>query len=333
MNKNAAFEIGKMRSLIERIEGKFTPRQAMLNEERLINEMMAEVGPRRQFNSADDLFKKLDSIVPENPDKPGVENRGGKALITMGYVTDAKVKVNMPNKIKRRNLATNRMRTYNDYSELGEGIAGLVCITSYVFNYQHRSYVNFDYGTRFKPQRDALRQRYGLPPVGKKDQDKPKDEAQKVAFGGDYNPQNMSGLLRQTRYFYPVDLDGHVLRGSDGKPLMFREKELEKYLIRMEDKRDAIEGVKALKELGVENEKIDEYIKEFKGLKMKYKNFKAGGILYISAKDKTTNEKFIFTNPNIMYEVSDIAIDPKDFYEIAEDRYKDDIEQFNQMQQ
>lgn len=101
----------------------------------------------------------------------------------------------------------------------------------------------------------------------------------------------------------------------------------------MEDKRDAIEGVKALKELGVENEKIDEYIKEFKGLKMKYKNFKAGGILYISAKDKTTNEKFIFTNPNIMYEVSDIAIDPKDFYEIAEDRYKDDIEQFNQMQQ
>ena len=44
MDKKVAFELGKMRSLIERMEGKFTPHQAMLNEERLIIEAVKEAG-------------------------------------------------------------------------------------------------------------------------------------------------------------------------------------------------------------------------------------------------------------------------------------------------
>ena len=286
-------------------------------------------GPRKLYNSPGEAINRLDSIVPPNPNDPNnPAARGGKALITVGYVTDASVRIDMPNKVKRRYEPTNRMRTYNDYSELGEGIGGLVCITSYNYNYQHSSFVNSDYGTRYKPQYASLRAKYGVPlaPPPPPDPNKPKKPVDPNLIA-----QNMASQLHKTRYYYPVDMNGRVLRNEAGKPLCFNERSIKQY-IKQGDPRDAIDGVKALKKIEAKNEVIDQYVSEYKGLNMTYKLFKASSILYISGFDKVKGEKFAYANPQIMNAVSDIDINQQDFYEIAHDRYEADFRKYDELQ-
>ena len=335
MNKDIAFELGKMRSLIERMEGRFTPHQAILNEERLINEAMFEAGgPRRLFNSSSEMFNKLDSIIGYDPKDPDRAKNSKKLLITMGYVSDVKLNT----VVKRRNPLTNRNKTYNDYSQFGEDVGGIVCVTYYNYNYMHRSYAKYDYGTRFIPQRNALRKKYGIPlpkpkpgfdiegkPTNEPRELRPKNQELVDMFGDDYNPQNISGILSKTRLFYLIDKAGHTIKGENGKPVCYKEDDIKDFLAEEEP----IEGMKALRKLNAEQSVIDQYAAEFKALKMDYKNFKANSILSISATDKDNGGKFIFVNPNINRVVDDVRVDPKDLYDIAYSRYEKDINAYN----
>ena len=334
MNKSVAFELGKMRSLIERMEGRFTPYQAILNEERLINEAMTEAGgPRQLFNSSRDMFNKLDSIIGYDPKDPDRAKNDTKLLITMGYVSDAKLNT----VVKRKNPLTNRMKTYTDYSQFGDEVAGIVCVTYYNYNYMHRSYVKYDYGTRFVGQRNALRIKYGIPlpkpkpgfdemgnPTGEPREYRPKDEQLVDQFGDDYNPQNLCSVLSKTRLFYPIDINGHTIKGIDDKALCFKENEIKNFLAAD----DPVEGVNALKKLNAQQHVIDQYAEEFNSLKMIYKNFRANSILSISATDRDDGGKFIFINPNVDKLVDEIQVDPKDLYDIAYSRYEKDIKAY-----
>jgi hypothetical protein len=333
MDKSVALELGKMRSLIERMEGKFTPYQALLNEERLINEATMEISrrPAQLVNSSSEMFEFLDSIVKFDRNDPNRATNNKHAFITMGYVSDVKLNTT----VKKKNPLTNRQKTYNDYSVIGENIASIVCVTYYNYNYCHRSYVKYDYGHRYVAQRNALRTKYGIPlpkpkpgyddagnPNGEPTEVMPKNQSLVDQFGDDYNPQNLCNIINRERLYYPIDLNGRVLRGEDGKPMCIKENEIKKFLAA----EDPVEGVTALRKLGAEQSVIDQYANEFKNLKMIYKNFRADSILSIRGKDANTGDLKIFINPNINKIADDIPVNPRDLYEIAYDRYKKPIE-------
>lgn len=329
MDKKAAFELGKMRSLIERMEGKFTPHQAMLNEERLIIEAVKEISnkPVELIDSSDKMFEFLDSLVKFNPKDPNRALNNKHARISMGYVSDVKLNTT----VKRRNPLTNRPKTYNDYSVIGNNIAGIVCVTNYTYDYTHRSHVKYDYSTRFIPQRNALRVKYDIPlpkqkpgyngngsPTGEPTAPRPKDQGLADKFGGDYNPQNLFKVISKTMDYYPIDFNGNVLRDGSGKPVCLGENEIGRFLA----EEDPVDGVKVLQKLGKEKSVIDQYANEFNGLNMKYKNFKADSILYIRGMDRNTGTRKLFLNKEINRLVDDIQINPRDMYQIAYARYR-----------
>ena len=340
MDRNVALELGKMRSLIERIEGSFTPRQAILNEERLINEALKEISkePVELIETSKEMFDFLDSIVGFDREDPNRALNDGHAFISMGYVSDVKLNTT----VKRRNPLTNRQKTYNDYSVIGENIAGIICVTNYNYNYTHRSHVKYDYGHRYVAQRNALRTKYGIPlpkpkpgyddagkPNGEPMEITPKNQSLVDQFGDDYNPQNLCNIVSKTRDYYPIGLNGNVLRGEDGKPRCIKENEIKNFLA----EEDPVEGVTALRKLGAEQKVIDQYAKEFKDLKMIYKNFRADSILYIRGKAYVKDEngvsngvRKLFLNRDVNRLVDDIQVNPRDLYEIAYDRYKEPIE-------
>ena len=336
MDKNVAFELGKMRSLIERMEGKFTPHQAILNEERLISEALKEVSkdPVELVETSKEMFNILDSIVGFNRNDPDRALNDGRAFISMGYVSDVKLNTT----IKRKNPLTNRMRTYNDYSVIGENIAGLVCVTIYNYSYRHRSNVKYDYGHRFIPLRNALRTKYGIPlpkkkpgfddagnPNGEPREFRPKNQPLVDQFGDDYNPQNLCDITSKIRCFYPIDINGNVLRDEAGKPRCINEKDIEDFLV----EEDPVEGVNALRKLGAEQSVIDKYAQEFKDLKMDYKNFRADSILYIRGTiyppGGGPGVRKLFVNKDIYRLVDEIRVNPRDMYDIAYNRYEDPI--------
>ena len=338
MDRNVAFELGKMRSLIERMEGRFTPHQAILNEERLISEAMREISrkPAQLVQSSKEMFDFLDSIVKFDRNDPNRALNNKHAFISMGYVSDVKLNTT----VKRKNPLTNRQKTYNDYSVIGDNIAGLVCVTYYNYNYCHRSYVKYDYGHRFVGQRNALRTKFGIPlpkpkpgydeagkPNGEPTEMQPKNQPLVDQFGDDYNPQNLCSIINKEVLFYPIDTNGNVLRDENGSPRCIKKDEIKDFLA----EEDPVDGVAALRRLGAEQSVIDQYAKEFKDLKMVYKNFRADSILSIRGKDENTGELKIFINPNISRLVDDIQVNPRDMYEIACDRYKKPIDKFNKL--
>jgi hypothetical protein len=341
MNKNVAFELGKMRSLIERMEGKFTPYQAILNEERLINEALTETGgARKLFNSSEDLFKKLDGLFGiESDDDEDFENKIEKlrntdksVLITMGYVDDVKWGV----KEKVKNPHTNRPITRNVYRDIGENVKGLICVTYYTYNYKNRYFVKYDYGKRFKPQLAALRAKYNIPEPPPRNRKKPQtqttntpfDQGQGVSrnpFNDTYNPQNMCSMLGKKILFYPIDEAGHTFKGVDGKSIYFEQKDLQKFLAAEVPEY----GKKVLQDIGASQSVIDQYAEEFNGLNMDYKSFRADKILSICAEDKVEG-KFIYVNPNVnkVADGMDVNVDPKDLYDIAYQKYEKDIKAY-----
>lgn len=270
----------------------------------------------RTIKSSNDFFDILDGI------------KGG-AIVTIGYVTSAGLNVPV---IKKKNPKTNREKGYNDYSMFqneGENeISALVKLTSYNFNYRNRQSVHDEYYNRVKPETNAIRQKYGLPDVGTKKSYKTTlnfgENGQEVyggqnqkLFGNSYSPQNMYKPLNIKSSFYTVGSDGHIMKELNNENVI-------PYLThRVPD------GVNALKKLGADDQKIQNFIKEIDGLKFKYRNFEANSILYIIATVK--GEKLIYINDNLQRCVDDIDINPQDFIKIANERYQKDLAKTQQI--
>ena len=115
--------VGKMLSLMDRMNGNMTPYEAMLNEETRIFEALENGRTLIQANNLFDVISNMES--------------GGFA--SFGYVMGANLNYPM---VKRKNPETNRMKGYIDTDTLGqrlnypgEKIAGIVKFTRYLVNW------------------------------------------------------------------------------------------------------------------------------------------------------------------------------------------------------
>lgn len=305
---NINLEIAKMRSLMERMEKPMTAMQAMLNESSMLTEAV-----ERKVKTPEEVFEILNQLK---------ENK----WVCVGYVTEANL--NLP-KVQRKNPATNRMKGYEDYetfgSEIGhEGeIGALVKITSY--NYRYYGVENFNKKhNEFKQSANQIRPKYGLEPI----KDKENDYHQELnygkgvkAYGGDneekkgnfYVPFNSVGANVKS-VVYIVDTNGNI----EGNGLT--EEQAKKYILA---KKREIDGVSALRKMNVEEEKIQEYIKEIQALKFSYKQLIGNQILWIVG--ATDEQKIIYINDQLSKCINDININKEDFVNKARERYAKEI--------
>lgn len=267
----------------------------------------------RIIKSAKDFFDILESI-PDN------------RWISIGYVMGANLDIP---KIKRKNPVTNRMKGYPDYSafEGGSDIGALVAITSYNFRFRHRNVINKTYRDVIVPKKNAIRAEYGIDSVQGKEDYKQANAygngnsasyvgANEKLAGHSYMPQNTYNAKKKTMY-YAIGTDGHILRPltpDEVRPYMAKKK--------------AFEGESALRKMGVEEERIQEYIKKIKDLGFTYKNFEFSSILWLCA--TVDGEPIIYINDNLARAVDDIDIRPEDFRKIARERYNIELNQLGE---
>lgn len=263
----------------------------------------------RQVKTSNEFFDILDRI-------------GNGKFVTIGYVTGANL--NVPT-IKRKNPETNRMKGYPDYSAFmdeGDGeIGALVKISSYNMRYLNRTTVGKKYG-EYKDAANAIRGEYGLDPIADKEgykQGTSWSENGPELYKGQndalashsYNPQNVFGV-KPKGVVYSVDKEGHIMKAIP-------EDRIKEYL----GKKREVSGVAALRKMGMEEEKIKEFVKRMDDLKFRYINFESNSILWIAA--TINGEKIVYINDNLQRAVDGINIRPEDFRKIARERYKVDL--------
>jgi hypothetical protein len=313
MKENVLLEMAKMKSLMNRIENRMTPYEAVLNEEKLLNEV--RVPKDVVLKSADEFFDIMDQS-------------GAGKFFTMGCVFTA----NIEPTVKRKNPLTNRMKSYEDYSVFGEGsddIAAIVSLVSYNRQYQHRDTVSKEYGLS-KEKENEIRRNYGAPEVGEKnggykekvDWGKHGAEVYKGSNeelqGNTYHPINVHhSKTNITKRYFVIGKDGHILRELD-------EATIKPFL----KKKTGNSGANALRRLGTEEETIKAYLDEIDKIGMTYINPKGDSILYIAS--AINGQKIRYINENMKRCVNDINIAPEDFLKIARERYQIDSNQVMQ---
>lgn len=263
----------------------------------------------RRVASSEEFFDILDRI-------------GNGKFVTIGYVTGANL--NVPT-IKRRNPETNRMKGYPDFSVFGaEGeneIGALVKITSYNMRYLNRTTVAKKYG-EYKNAANGIRGNFGLDPIANRESYKQgtswSPNGPELYKGQNtelqshsYNPQNIHGV-KPKGIVYAIDTEGHIIKALS-------QEQIKPYL---KAKRE-IDGVAALRKMGAEEEKIQDYISQINNLKFKYINFESNSILWIAA--TINGEKIVYINNNLARAVDGINIRPEDFRTIARERYQIDL--------
>lgn len=269
----------------------------------------------RRIATSNEFFDILDRI-------------GNGKFVTIGYVTGANL--NVPT-IKRKNPLTNRMKGYPDYSvftDEGDGeIGALVKITSYNMRYLNRQTVGKKYG-EYKNSANAIRTNFGIDPIA--DRESYKQETTWSPNGPElyngknsdlqshsYNPQNLYGV-KPKGIVYAIDTDGHIMKELS-------QEQIKPYL---KAKRE-VDGVAALRKMGAEEEKINDYISQIQNLKFSYKNFESNSILWIAA--TINGEKIVYINDNLARAVDGIDIRPEDFRAIARKRYQIDLANLQEM--
>ena len=263
----------------------------------------------RQVKTSNEFFDILDKI-------------GNGKFITIGYVTGANL--NVPT-IKRKNPETNRMKGYPDYSVFmddgDDEIGALVKISSYNIQYLNRATVNKKYG-EYKDSANTIRAEFGLNPIEKKESYKQgtswSENGPELYKGNNsdlsshsYNPQNVFHV-KPKGIVYAVNKEGHIMKALP-------EERIKDYF----KKKREIDGVSALRKMGMEEDRIQEYIDKINALKFRYINFESNSILWIAA--TINGEKIVNINDNLQRAVDDINIRPEDFRAIARERYQIDL--------
>lgn len=267
----------------------------------------------RRVASSNEFFDILDKI-------------GNGKFVTIGYVTGANLDVPT---VSRKNPLTNRMKKYPDYSVFGseEEIGALVKITSYNIQYLNRETVGKKYG-EYKQLANGVRTNFGLDPIASKESYKQGTDwspngpelykGQNTELQShSYNPQNIYNV-KPKGVVYAVNKEGHIiqeLKPEQVKPYIKKKRE--------------IDGVAALRKMGVEEKRIQEYIEQINNLKFKYINFESNSILWIAA--TINGEKIVYINDNLARAVDGIDISPEDFRAIARKRYQIDLANLQEM--
>ena len=268
----------------------------------------------RRVASSNEFFDILDKI-------------GNGKFVTIGYVTGANLDVP---KVSRKNPLTNRMKQYPDYTVFGNEqgeIGALVKITSYNMRYLNRTTVGQKYG-EYKDSANGIRGNFGLDPIGSKQGYKQgtnwNPNGPEIYNGNNvelqdhsYNPQNIYGV-KPRGVVYAVNNEGHIikeLKPEQVKPYLKAKREMD--------------GVAALRKMGTEEERIQDYINQMNNLKFKYINFESNSILWIAA--TINGEKIVYINDNLSRAVDEINISPEDFRAIARERYQIDLTNLQEM--
>ena len=300
-------EVAKIRSLIERMNGNMTPYEAMLNEEKLIQ----EANTPRKIKNANDFFDILSSM------------KGG-CFATIGYVTGANLDIP---KIKKINPETGRMKGYDDYESFGKSlnyngeVGGVIKLTSYTLNWSNPENLSDAY-KKYKQNANNIRAKYELEPIQDRESYKTKQEygnAGVAVYSGNnddlskhsYTSQNIHNARIKSTY-YLVSTEGMIIREVDKNELISYFK-----------KKSEMSGVSTLRKMGKSEEDIKSYIDEMTALGMSYKNFEASSILYMVA--TVDGEKIVYINDNLTQSVRDINILPSEFTKIAKEKYKIDL--------
>lgn len=274
----------------------------------------------RRVATADELFDILSSI------KGGVKT-------TIGYVTGANL--NLP-EIKMKNPATNRMKGFHDYETFGRAIGedgevgGIVKLTSYSLNWQTPDSYKKGY-VKYKQGFDALRDEFGIEPTERRGGYTKKQEFGDkgvTVYGGEndeisdhsYTRQNIYGAKIVSTY-YLVDMEGHIVREMD-------KSELVDFL---NTKRPEVSGVKALRDMGADDARIQDYIRREAELKFKSQVFETSHILYIVA--TANGEPLLWVNERLEHAVrkidkvlNGVDVIPAEFTRIAKERYSKEIQ-------
>lgn len=319
-NNNFKVESARMRSLMERMDTPHTHTQALLSEERMIEEATA---PTRKLKSAEEAFDILDKI-------------GNNLYVALGYVSGA----DMQTSIKRKNPATNKMKSYPDWEKVSKhvgikGVSGIIKVTVYNFRYNNTKSMDALY-KKFNKDQNDIRAKYGLPPTGHKGYTdtmnygngiKSYAGSKEKLAGHTYSDQNTYNC-RKDPYYYPIDGNGNAYKGADGKPIALDKKQIVDFLKNTE-RSDS--GVNALKKMNAEQSTIDAYLSEINSLKMFYQRFEYSSILFVTA--TVDGQRIVYINDKLMRNVEGIDINPQDFIAIAKERYAESLEDIEQAQQ
>lgn len=301
-------QLSEMISLINRME-KPQSGWATLLQENGINE--------RELVTANDYYDMFDDMEDEH---------GGK-WVTVGYVTGVDLQVPV---VKRINPDSGRMKGYPDWAtfskEIGQErtIAGILSVQSFQVNWMPRKNFGAFYD-KYVTSANAIRADYGLEPMAQRssNEETPEygnggvstysgDNAEKM--GNTYAPKQNVAKIRKKRTYYPVYEDGHL-----GQPI--DKSTLANYF---KAKRE-VSGVAALRKLGVDEEKIAEYVKRISDLGVSINKFETSQVLYLSAKIGGVEKTFINNQINNIVNHIDVEVNREDIARIAVERYKEDV--------
>ncbi len=301
-------QLNEMISLINRMENPQTGWQKLLQE---------EIGEDRKLVTANDYYDMFDDMEDEN---------GGK-WVTVGYVTGVDLNVPM---VKRVNPASGRMKGYPDWDTFSKDIgqektiAGILSVQSFQVNWMPRKNFGAFYD-KYVQDSNAIRADYGLEPMAQRSSNEEVpgygnggvstyvgDNQDKV--GNTYAPKQNVAKIKKKRTYYPVYQDGSLGQPIDKQTLVnyFKAKR-------------EVSGVSALRKLGVEEEKIAEYVKRISDLGVSINKFETSQVLYLSAMIGGQQKTFVNDQINNVVNHIDVPVNREDITRIAIERYKNDV--------
>lgn len=287
------------------------------------------------------------------------EMTGGKKFVSFGYISGASL--NIP-QVKKLNPATNRMKNFDDFDEMGrqlgydDGIGGVIKFTRLLVNFQTPEEVGKDYGD-FKQKSGEIRTNFGVPEIKKKENDYTQNIEYGTnglkGYGGDnddvkghmyvdqnvYSAYNSQGSVkRKSSTYYIIGKDGKVLEACDkarvdelfqkfGKDSQYSP-EVNKMHQQVGGKDS---GLTALRKMNADDQTMINYLTKISDLKFIYRRFEYSSIVFMVG--TCDGEKFYYVNENLttMPKTVNVQVDPSVFIEIANNKYKKSLDDISQV--
>lgn len=257
-------------------------------------------------------------------------------FITFGYAVAADLALPM---VKRRNPKTGRPKGFPDYGQFaqeigyeGENISGIIKITQYNIPYQTEEAYNSQY-TKDRELANAIRAEFGLEPLKNKtytEQDKETGEHGIKRYNG--NDDEKKGHTYKRLYIKGGNVKSmYYTVGSNGE---IEQPITPDRIKNYKKKPQGIQGVSELRKLGVDDARIQEFIKRmmetFNGGRIGGLSFLYDHILYIVA--TIDGNKYVYVNNKLDLPLggdSDIIVDNNDLIAIAKEKYADALRESN----
>jgi len=286
------------------------------------------------------------------------EMTGGRKFVSFGYISGASL--NVP-QVKKLNPATNRMKNFDDYDEMGrqlgyeDGIGGVIKFTRLLVNFQTQDEVGKDYG-EFKQKSGQVRASFGVPEIKKKEN----DYTSNIDYGSNglkgyggtdddkkdhmyvdqnvYSAYNSKGSVeRKSSTYYIIGKDGKVLEACDKDRVaeLFekfgKESQYSPEVNKMHQSvggKDS--GLTALRKINADDQTMIDYLTKISELKFIYRRFEYSSIVFMIG--TCDGQQFYYVNDNLTKMPSGVSveIDPSVFVEIANNKYKKSLDDISQ---